>query len=212
MADIAFLLLIFFLVTTTMDTDTGIVRQLPPWQEQQNENTDKINERNIFVVLINRDDRLLVEGRPMDISQLREKAYEFVTNPLAKENLPDKTLVSRRIEVAQTTLLAVQGDENATAVAQAELDTWTKAKEMIGGDDFAISKGIISLQNDRGTTYGQYITVQNELVAAFSRYRDETSMKYFGNPFDKCTVEQQDVIKLLIPQAISEAEPKNIGG
>ena len=72
MADIAFLLLIFFLVTTTMDTDSGILTKLPPMPEEQTEEEIQIKERNIFVVLVNRENQLLVEGQLMNVKDLRE--------------------------------------------------------------------------------------------------------------------------------------------
>lgn len=91
MADIAFLLLIFFLVTTTMDVDTGISRKLPPPLTGEEEPPD-INERNIFTVLVNSRDRLLVEGKPGDIRFLRERAKEFMSNPQNRMDLPEMTV------------------------------------------------------------------------------------------------------------------------
>ena len=90
MADIAFLLLIFFLVTTTMDTDVGILRLLPPVVGTPPD-PDVINKRNVYEVLVNDADQLLVEGEPMDIKELRAGAKEFMTNPANLENLPAKT-------------------------------------------------------------------------------------------------------------------------
>lgn len=75
MADIAFLLLIFYLVTTTMDTDKGINRKLPPWDEDLEQDIPPIKERNIFTVLVNSNDQLLVEDEYLEISQLREKRW-----------------------------------------------------------------------------------------------------------------------------------------
>ena len=66
MADIAFLLLIFWLVTTTIDSDEGIQRQLPPIVPPV-ENPPVVKERNVYVVLVNGKDQLLVEGEIMDI-------------------------------------------------------------------------------------------------------------------------------------------------
>lgn len=177
MADIAFLLLIFFLVATTMDIDTGLQRQMPPYNPDAEQSDDQIKERNVYVVLINSNDQLLVEGQQMNVHQLREKAKEFIMNPQNKDNLPEK-------RPAQIDLLG----------------------------DVMVSKGIISLQNDRGTSYDMYIKVQNELIAAYNEVRDEEAMKRFGRRYEDLTEEQEDAIKEFIPQIISEAEPKNIGG
>ncbi len=90
LADIAFMLLIFFLVTTTMDVDSGLERRLPQWVEDVPENTPEIKERNVFIVLVNRDNNLLVEGEPARIEDLRERAKEFMANPYDDESLPEK--------------------------------------------------------------------------------------------------------------------------
>lgn len=90
MADIAFLLLIFFLVTTTMDTDTGIGTKLPPPAEDQPDDTPPIKERNVFTVLLNSNNQLLVEGKPMQMSELKEAAKEFIENPYDEDHLPAK--------------------------------------------------------------------------------------------------------------------------
>ena len=89
MADIAFLLLIFFLVTTTMDSDTGLARTLPPIVPEDEPPPPPIKERNVFAVLLNSQNQLMVEGEPMDISELREAAKEFIENPERKDNLPE---------------------------------------------------------------------------------------------------------------------------
>jgi biopolymer transport protein ExbD len=87
MADIAFLLLIFFLVTTTIEVDKGILVRLPPWSEEPPE-TAKLNKRNVLSVLVNANNQLLVRGEEMDVNNLKEKVIEFITNPQMKENYP----------------------------------------------------------------------------------------------------------------------------
>lgn len=79
MADIAFLLLIFFLVTTTIETDAGLDRMLPPLEPPTDE-PPVIKEKNIFTVNINRNGQLLVEEEITDIKKLREKAMAFLDN------------------------------------------------------------------------------------------------------------------------------------
>ncbi len=96
MADIAFLLLIFFLVTTTVVEDKGITVKLPPWSEDEVDPT-KLKTRNVFSVLVNASNQLLVRGEPADIMQLRERAKEFIMNPRRAEDLseaPNKAIIS----------------------------------------------------------------------------------------------------------------------
>ncbi|NQU32806.1 MAG: biopolymer transporter ExbD [Bacteroidetes bacterium] len=90
LADIAFMLLIFFLVTTTMDVDSGLERLLPQWVEDVPEDTPEVRERNIFVVLVNRNNDLLVENEYARIEDLRERTKEFIENPTNDVNLPEK--------------------------------------------------------------------------------------------------------------------------
>lgn len=92
LADIAFLLLIFFLVTTTMDVDSGLERRLPQWVDPNIEIDDdqQIKERNVFVVLVNRDNNILVENEWTRVEDLRAKAKEFLANPNNSETLPEK--------------------------------------------------------------------------------------------------------------------------
>lgn len=176
MADIAFLLLIFFLVTTTMDVDSGLSRQLPPLPD--NTPPPKYNKRNLFVVLVNKNDQLLVRGKPGDINTLKEDAKRFFSNPTNDPNLPEK-----------------------------------KLEYVEGLGEVEISKGIVSLQNDRGTSYEMYIKVQNELTAAVNELRDEYSLQKFGVKYkDLKDEELRKAIQTAIPVAISEAEPKDVGG
>ena len=175
-ADIAFLLLCYFLMTTTMGTQTGLSRRLPPMPEKQDKVDDqKVNRRNIIIVKINSADRLLAGSDPIDVSQLKDKIKEFLTNPVNDPNLPEK-----------------------------------EEKDIEGFGKYPVSKGVISLQNDRGTSYHAYIAVQNELVKAINELRDEFAYKNYGKPFIQLTEEQQDIAKQAVPQNISEAEPKDV--
>ncbi len=177
MADIAFLLLIFFLMTTTMDTDTGLPRMLPPMVDSKQDDAPPINKRNVFVVLINAKNQLLVQGEWISVRELKDRAKEFIENPADNEHLPAKEI-----------------------------------KEVPFFGEYPISKGIISLQNDRGTQYQQYITVQNELQRAYTELRDELSRKKFNKKYDELSADEQEAVKTIYPQRISEAEPKNVGG
>jgi len=178
MADIAFLLLIFFLVTTTMDVTSGINRKLPEKPPKDAPPPPKIKERNIFEVNINRSNKLLVEGKEMHVSQIREAAMAFIDN-------------------GGGTITDGKGKNDCT---------YCEGKRDPDSSDNP-KKAIISLQNDRGTSYETYITVQNELVLAYSILRERYSMKVFGKSFDNLSRENQKKVKEAYPQIISEAEP-----
>jgi len=190
MADIAFLLLIFFLVTTTIETDSGINRKLPPMEEI--EDPPIIKQKNIFTVVVNKNNQLLVEEELTDIDDLRRLAVEFLDNG---------------------------GGEGEEAC-----DFCLGARDPKSSDN--PDKAIISLKNDRETSYKVYIAVQNELVAAYNVLRDreflrlvpnermnfvEANKKYTDprtSPEEKERLKPKlDEVKLMFPQKLSEAEP-----
>ena len=180
MADIAFLLLIFFLVATTMDIDSGISRLLPAMPEDEElEDDQEVHERNVFVVLINKNDQLFVEREVIEISELKEKTKEFFVNPNDDADLSEKR--------------------------PATVDFF---------GDIMVSKGVISLRNDIGTSYGKYIAVQNELAAAVNELRDALCMQRFGkrydalDPLNETEKDLISAVKKVYPMAISEAEPR----
>ena len=174
--DIAFLLLIFFLVATTMDVDKGIQRRLPPMPDENQKQQDiKVNRRNIVVVRINAQDRILAGGTPMDITQVKDQIKEFITNPANSESLPEKEM-----------------------------------KDIEGFGQYAVSKGVVSLQNDRGTSYSAYLRVQNEIVKAFNEIRDDFAMVNYGSKYADLDEDKQRIVRDAVPQSISEAEPKDV--
>ncbi len=196
MADIAFLLLIFFLVATTMDIDTGITRLLPPIPEKDQVDQVQINKRNILVVLINRTNQLMVRGEfGTRIDELKDITMEFFTNPGNNPDLPEKEIKEVNFPPGSSTLLPADG-------------VWR-------GN---VSKGVISLQNDRSTTYGTYLSVQNELVAAVNTLRNDFCKQYFDKEYDELNesnpIEKdiKDGIRKIYKMNISEAIPKDIGG
>lgn len=174
MADIAFLLLVFFLVTTTMNQNQGIGAMLPPWVEDEDIEQIDLKMRNVLEILVNKDDRILLEGDEIAVTDLREKVREFFTS-IGQPGFPE-----------------------------------------------TMKKAVVSLKNDRGTSYKMYIGVQNELHAAINELRDELAMaKYKTNyatlkelaydPMNPNRVKDKKKMKEIkdaFPKRISEAEPQ----
>ena len=194
MADIAFLLLIFFLVTTTMNVDSGISKKLsekPPADYVP----PVIKEKNIFEVNINRNNELLVEGERMDIKDIKEAAKKFIDNGGG---------------------LGKPGLDGTPGTAC----DYCNGEKSIASSDHP-NKAIISVQSDRGTEYGTYVAVQNELLVAYKELRNALSSKRYGMNYtdlekaykdDKTNEELKkkvEDIKTAYPQILSDAEPTN---
>lgn len=175
-ADIAFLLLSYFLMTTTMNQDSGLQRRLPPMPTKDQEETEqKVNRRNIIMVRINSVDRLFAGNEGIELEGLKDKVKEFLLNVNDDPKLPEKT-----------------------------------PTDIEGFGTYPVSKGVISLQNDRGTSYQAYIAVQNELVKAINELRDDFAKANFGKPYLSLSEDEQEITRKAVPQNISEAEPKDV--
>lgn len=160
MADIAFLLLIFFLVTTTITQESGIAVKLPPWDP--NFESTQVNSDNVFTVKVNGANALLIEREISDLSQLRSRTKEFIMNPNQLPNLPSSP-----------------------------------------------TKAVISLQNDRNTSYDTYLEVYNELKGAYNELWEATAQRDYQIAYRDLSTDYQKEIRKKIPLVISEAEPSD---
>jgi len=191
MADIAFLLLIFFLVTTTMDVDSGIARKLPEKTPEDQKVDVIVKEKNIFDIVVNRNNQILVENENVEISDIRKLAVAFIDNGGGVGN-------------------PVDGEPG-------------EACDYCKGDRSPLSsdhpnKAVVSLQSDRGTTYGMYISIQNEIEGAYIELRNRLGMEKYKRSYDellkdykdnpsKSLNDKIDFLKVSYPQIISEPEP-----
>ena len=177
-ADIAFLLLVFFLVATTMNTDKGLLRTLPPMPPEDMKVEDqKVKDRNVLLVFVNAQGNIMAGDKEMDIHGLKDKTKEFILNVNDDENLPEK---------------------KDTEIDLGDGSKWT----------YPVSEGVISLQTTRDTNYEVYIMVQNELSRAFNEVREQVSMQKFGHAFADLNEDQRSAVTKAVPQKISEAEPR----
>lgn len=192
MADIAFLLLIFFLVATTMDVDSGISRKLPEKSPPDQDVEVIVKQRNVLDITVNRTNQILIEGTDfVEVEDIREIAMDFIDNGGG--------------------LSAPKGEQPGEPC-----DYCKGAKDPDSSDH--PTKAIISLQSDRGTTYGMYVSIQNEIEAAYNELRNKYALEKYNRSYDDLlkdykdsgsasVKEQIDYLKDSYPQIISEPEP-----
>lgn len=193
MADIAFLLLIFFLVTTTIETDSGINRKLPPMEDQID--PPIIREKNIFTVVVNKYSQILVEEKLTDIKDIRRLAMDFLDNGGGR---------------GEEACDYCQGDRNPRSS-----DNPDKAVISLKNDRETPYKSYIAVQNELVAAYNELRDREFK-----NRYPNE-GLTYFEADFiysdPRTTVGQKanlkeklDVVKKLYPQKLSEAEPSKV--
>ena len=194
-ADISFILLIFFLVVTSMNSSTGLNVRLPePPEDEDLQNPPKIKKRNSLIVLVNMDNDIMItqgERKPylIELSELRQLVKDFISNSENRADYPEKH--------AEDVVFEDGGTEHVLPSGRQQNIT---------------SKHVISLQTDRGTNYNTYFEVSNELYAAYDELRDELARQEYGKPYKDLDATQQMLCRLYYKTMISEAEPRSIGG
>jgi len=158
MADIAFLLLIFFLVTTTIMSDSGILVKLPPWDTTHA--SVSIKERNLMQISINANNQYMLRDEEIALEAIRERVKTFIMNPQADAKLAE-----------------------------------------------ASNKAVLSLINDRATSFEAYLQVYNELKGAYQELWEEAAQRRYQQHYESLPMEHQLAIRRVIPLVISEAEP-----
>lgn len=182
-ADISFILLIFFLVTTSMDTDRGLHVRLPNPPEENQQDPPKVKERNTMVVTVNMHNDIMAkvgnsESKLVTVGELRQLAKDFIANRDNNAKLP---------ELHPVELPAPFGVQNIT------------------------KNHVISFVTDRATSYDLYFQIENELYGAYNELRDELAKRTFGYGYKECNEDQQLAVRQYYKCMISEAEPKNYG-
>jgi biopolymer transport protein ExbD len=204
MADIAFLLLIFFLVTTQIATNKGLTLLLPPKQEDDEPIEVKQQQRNIFKIQVNSLDRLLVEDEPLDdVSKIGDMVYDFIINFGNPDNVKRG---SEKVTDRETF-------ESFPPAMKNYILSSLSSKESSDGP----SKAIVSLKADRGSSYAIFIDILDQLNAAYNKVYGErvglTAEEFRKlNRNDPRDLDLYERARSGIPKAISIAEPTKVGG
>ena len=195
MADIAFLLLIFFLVTTTIEKDKGLLRSLPPIDDTEVE-PPVIRQKNLFTVNINRNNQLLVEEEEIPISQLRQAAIDFLdngggTNP-----------AGQRCDYCKGNRSEDSSDHPDKAIISMKHDRETTYEKYMDVQNELVAAYNFLREREASRLYKQYYPNADKVFTAMLEEKDK-------NQFSKDEVlnDRIETIKKLFPMKLSEAEP-----
>ncbi len=196
MADIAFLLLIFFLVTTTFEQDNGVTRKLPRWEENPEKNEVVIKKKNIFTVVVNKNNQLLVEDNLMDIKDLRAAAIKFIDNGGGKSadgKVCDYCKGERSPESSDHPSKAIIALKNER---ETSYETYLKIQDELGAAYIFLRDREAERLYGQGNTYSKMNAIFRD-----PQVKDEVLKGKIKVRLDK--------LKGMYPQIISEAESKN---
>ena len=198
-ADISFILLIFFLVVTSMNSNFGLPVMLPnPPEEKDLQDPPELNERNIMKVFVNMNNEIMVtpgsdqvrEFSVDNLDGLRELAKEFIT-----ANTPDGSVNEHYPQPKKEPYKVEYTNEEGAVI--------TYPTEVI------LNQHVITLQTDRATKYEVYFKVQEALYGAYNDLRREFALEVYGDR--ELTADEQGLCHRRYINMISEAQPLEIG-
>ena len=219
MADIAFLLLIFFLVTTTMNFPKVLEERLP---QKIDDVIDPplVKKENVLEILANKNDQILIEGNRGEIEDIKDKVIEFYDHPISSPVWPKLEPINEVLVTQQIT--KYQGLTSSYPEIFGYGDTlrkWEFKKrviEAIGPYNEISDKAMITIQLDNATSFKTYVSVLNEIMAGINELRSDLCLAKFGVPYNKIekskVPEDQAKVKVLravYPKRIMKAKAKN---
>ncbi|MFT6717162.1 MAG: biopolymer transport protein ExbD [Saprospiraceae bacterium] len=209
MADIAFLLLIFFLVTTTMEKESGMMRLLPEWEQQDPE---EVNKRNVVDLLVNDQNNILLKGEPISMLKVKGRLAEIILNERNKDSWPENVTIDRaelveRLAAAEFALKEADKHNKKTATK-----TWRKATLRLASFDefgdrvYKKSKHVVSIQSTRGADYKTYIELSDQILLAYKSIKEKVGKRKWDKPWSGLNKDEKAMLHIMFPPNISEAQ------
>ena len=208
MADIAFLLLIFFLVTTTMEKESGMMRILPEIIQNKPE---EVNRRNVIDVLVNDQNKILLKGELVALSEVKVRVSEMILNVGNNANWPVNLPVNND-ELQALLKTAKEEYNNADESTKKALGKALNKAELrvkalqIFGDSYQRSKHVISIQSTRGADYKTYIELSDQLLLAYKDIKNKAAKKKWNKNYAELNKDDQEMLNIMYPSNISEAQ------
>ena len=208
MADIAFLLLIFFLVTSEMSKESGMFQLLP--EKVEGPPPEPVNKRNVIEVLVNNNNLILFEGKLVKMEEIPILVKEMILNPSKRDDWP----VSRAVTEEE---LQVRIDKNKKALENADETKQASAKRklrkselrlkalQVFGDEFRKSEHVVNMQATQGAEYDTYILLKDHLKRAYTALRSDLAKKVLNRGWEDLTLQEREMLKMVYKENISEA-------
>ena len=208
MADIAFLLLIFFLVTSEMSKESGMFQLLP--EKVEGPPPEPVNKRNVIEVLVNNNNLILFEGKLVKMEEIPTLVKEMILNASNRKDWP----VSRAVTEEE---LQVRIDKNKKALEEAYETKQASAKRklrkselrlkalQVFGDDFRKSEHVVNMQATQGAEYDTYILLKDHLKRAYTALRSDLAKKVLNRGWEDLTLQEREMLKMVYKENISEA-------
>ena len=226
-ADIAFILLAFIIIATTLEKESGLPAVLPQ-KSDNDEIKPEVNERNILEILANKDNQLMIENQwDKELEDIEEFVIEFMTNPTNSESLPRMDEITENLCVNNIGILKANLESaplNQQSAIQKDIDKWQAkldAVKLVGPYRTVNKAATIAIQYDKSTSYGTYLSVRDEIMSGLNKLRDNLAMEKFGRTYgeleliraNKKTDEDKAMIKAIrqvYPQKIIKLPAKNV--
>jgi len=214
MADIAFLLLIFFLVTTTLHKEKVMEERLP---QRTTGDAPLVLPKNVLEIVANRKDQILLEREPATIDDIKEKVKEFYVHPLTAQNWPKLTPVKRAEVEAKLKLYKgyvaqnVVAYEDSVSIFEKKLATI----ELVGDYNELSEKGMVTIQLDNSTKFDTYLKVLDQIMLGLNELRNELSVEKFNIPYERLNERDEDdraklkALRMVYPKRIMKAKNVN---
>lgn len=223
-ADVAFILLAFIIVITTLQKEEGIPAVLP--QKNTNDETPPVitRERNILKILVNSQDQLMIEDQwDKSLDDIKDVVIEFMTNPANVENMPEMVEINEQLCLGNLQALKQQAQEGTTNVSGkiADWEGKLEAVKLLGTFKTLPKSATIAIQYDKGTTYGTYLGVRDRVMSGINELRNQKSKEKFGISYNELEAIREEVktdedkarikaIREVYPQKIVKLPARNV--
>jgi len=224
-ADIAFILLAFIIIATTLEKESGLPAILP--RKSETEAKPPVNERNLLEILVNKNDEILIEKQWGSIEDIPDFVKKFMTNPNSSPDLPDIDYIDETKCKTQLGMLKANydaADYDGKGKIQKEINKWTAkldAVKLVGPYSTVNKQATIAIQYDKSTSYGIYLEVRDKIMQGLNELRDEKSLAKFNISYAQLQAKRIEIktdedkamikaIRQVYPQRIIKLPAKNV--